>query len=214
MAGMSSFFFFDGLESLRIESEVDRDMRMWGLQEEADGDDDGLFEESLYQDPQLQRRWERLLSRHALVRQARAFVRSATALSKEFVAGGADDATARSGGADDRREDRDAVLLMRAAKRLPQHLAEALIAEVNGRAHRDCESVCVAYDIEWLMRARRGLTQSMGALERLLIRYPAERAAILELADQGQVMDAAVAHKTIDMCALWVRKQEAERRPK
>lgn len=197
---MSSFFFFDGLERLRIESEVDHDMRVWGLPEEADGDDDGLFEEGLYQDPQLQRRWERLLSRHTLVRQARAFVRSATTLSKEFIVGGADD--------------RDAVLLMRSAKRVPQHLAEALIAEVNGRAHRDCESVCVAYDIEWLMRARRGLTQSLGALERLLTRYPAERAAILELADQGQVMDAAVARKTIDMCALWVRKQEAERRPK
>lgn len=201
MAGMNSFFLFDGLERLRIESEVEHDLRMWGLPEEADEDEDeGILEEGLRQDSQTQRRWESLLSRHALVRQARAFIRASAALGKELTSGGI--------------EDRDAALLMRAAKRVLQHLAEALIAEVNGRAHRDCEAVCVAYDIEWLMRTRRGLTHALAALERLLMRYQAERTLILELIDQGQIMEAAVARKTIDMCALWVKKQEAERRPK
>lgn len=199
MAGMNSFFIFDGLERLRIESEVDDDMRLWERLEETE-EEESIFEENLRQDPQIQRRWESLLSRHMLVRQARAFIRACAALGKGLTSGGI--------------EDRDAALLMRAAKRVPRHLAEALIAEVNGRAHQDCEAVCVAYDIEWLRRTRRGLMQSLGALERLLVRYPAERSVILELIDQGQVMEAAVARKTIDMCALWVKKQEAERRPK
>jgi hypothetical protein len=196
---MNSFFIFDGLERLRIESEVDHDIRMWGRPDDAE-EDESLFEEDLGRDPQLQRRWERLLARHALVRQARGFIRACAALGKELHGDGADD--------------RDAALLMRSTKRLPQHLAEALIAEVNGRAHRDCDSVCVAYDIEWLMRTRRALMQALGALERLLTRYPAERSSVLELVDQGKILEAAVAHKTIEMCVLWVTKQEAERRPK
>lgn len=225
---MERFFLFSGLEQFTKANEEDNghdhdhdDVLFWdaygrdGLEMDGGDADEESDEEA--------ERFQEELERHELVRDAQAFERLCetvviklhktglrgharvlvpTAARPAFLAAAA---LAESAPAL-RLKDREAVALARSAARIPEYMAEALVAEVSGQRHRDCDPQCVAYDIEWLTKTQKAIARAGALLERLFARYPSCRKEILRALDKGRMIEVTVGRRIVDLYSVWMRK--------